>query len=135
MAVSQRLERRDTFSVDVLVERGLPERAFRRAPHYGGGGELDALSFVVVGVTRVVSVPNGAVLDKAGEGEIDPMRDTAFRYLRNGNWPRSISNSRSFGSTAPKTSLATRSCKSKISSSSPSERSAQNWTPFDASIN
>jgi hypothetical protein len=27
------------------------------------------------------------VLDKAGEGEIDPMRDTAFRYLRNGTGP------------------------------------------------
>ena len=35
-------------------------------------GEFDALSFLAAGATHVVSVPNGATLDKAGEGDIDP---------------------------------------------------------------
>jgi twinkle protein len=47
-------------------------------------GEPDALSFAVVGATHVVSVPNGAILQKPGEGKIDPKSDTAFSYLWDG---------------------------------------------------
>ena len=44
-------------------------------------GEFDALSFVAAGATHVVSVPNGAALNKPGEGDVDPTQDSAFRYL------------------------------------------------------
>jgi twinkle protein len=44
-------------------------------------GEFDALAFLEVGATHVVSVPNGAARDKPGEGNIDPSSDAAFRYL------------------------------------------------------
>jgi twinkle protein len=44
-------------------------------------GEFDALSFLAAGATHVVSVPNGAPLDRPGEGNIDPAEDSAFRYL------------------------------------------------------
>jgi twinkle protein len=45
-------------------------------------GEIDALSCLETGTTpHVVSVPNGAALDKAGEGDIFPAEDSAFRYL------------------------------------------------------
>ncbi len=47
-------------------------------------GELDALSFLAAGATHVVSVPNGATLDKPGEGDIVPRDDRAFRYLWDG---------------------------------------------------
>jgi twinkle protein len=48
-------------------------------------GEFDALSFLASGATHAVSVPNGAALDKPGEGEIVPSDDGAFRYLWDGN--------------------------------------------------
>jgi len=45
-------------------------------------GEIDGLSCLVTGVTpHVVSVPNGAALERPGEGDIDPAEDSAFRYL------------------------------------------------------
>ena len=44
-------------------------------------GEIDALSFMTAGFANVVSVPNGASLDRPGEGEIVPHTDGAFRYL------------------------------------------------------
>jgi twinkle protein len=47
-------------------------------------GELDGLSFVVAGLTHVVSVPNGSPFDKPGVGDINPMDDRAFRYLWDG---------------------------------------------------
>jgi twinkle protein len=48
-------------------------------------GEIDALSVLAAGVTPyVVSVPNGAALDKPGKGEIVPTEDDAFRYLWDG---------------------------------------------------
>jgi hypothetical protein len=46
-----------------------------------------------------------------------------------------ISDSRRRGSIAPTTLEATWSCKSKMSSSAPSKRSAQMWLPVAASIN
>jgi twinkle protein len=48
-------------------------------------GEIDALSFLAAGATCVVSVPNGAPFDKAGEGDVDPGEDGAFRYLWDGH--------------------------------------------------
>ncbi len=47
-------------------------------------GELDALSFLALGVECVVSVPNGAA-GRPGEGDIVPTADTGFSYLWNGN--------------------------------------------------
>jgi twinkle protein len=44
-------------------------------------GEIDALSFLTAGATHVVSVPNGAILQKPGEGEINPSDDRGFSYL------------------------------------------------------
>ena len=40
-------------------------------------GELDALSFLASGATHVVSVPNGAALEKPGEGDDRSRRRTA----------------------------------------------------------
>jgi twinkle protein len=47
-------------------------------------GEIDALSFIEAGATRVVSVPNGAA-GKPGEGDIDPNQDRQFAYLWEGD--------------------------------------------------
>ncbi len=45
-------------------------------------GELDALSFITAHAIHVVSVPNGAILNKRSEGIVDTGRaDTPFRYL------------------------------------------------------
>jgi twinkle protein len=46
-------------------------------------GEFDALSFMVAGAIRVVSVPNGAA-GKPGEGDIVPAQDQQFAYLWEG---------------------------------------------------
>lgn len=43
-------------------------------------GEMDALSFMEVGFTSVVSVPNGAVM-KVSDGKIDPREDNKFKFL------------------------------------------------------
>jgi hypothetical protein len=57
--------------------------------------ELDGLSFMVAGLTHVVSVPNGSPFDKPGVGDINPMDDRAFRYLWDGaNSRRGCSSSR-----------------------------------------
>ena len=48
-------------------------------------GEIDALSFLAVGASHVVSVPNGSPFEKPGEGDIDPVQDTACRYLWDGS--------------------------------------------------
>lgn len=47
-------------------------------------GELDAVSWMSVGATHVVSVPNGAALQKPGVGNINPLEDKAFAYLWEG---------------------------------------------------
>lgn len=47
-------------------------------------GEIDALSFLAAGGTRVVSVPNGAA-GRPGEGDINPADDHQFSYLWEGN--------------------------------------------------
>jgi len=47
-------------------------------------GELDAMSWVAAGATRVVSVPNGAA-GKPGEGDIVPSEDRQFAYLWDGD--------------------------------------------------
>jgi twinkle protein len=47
-------------------------------------GEMDALSALEAGHANVVSVPNGASKDRPGTGEIDPLDDTAFGYLWEG---------------------------------------------------
>ncbi len=44
-------------------------------------GELDCLSWLTAGATHVVSVPDGAAREEAGEGDIDPLQDTGFRWL------------------------------------------------------
>ena len=44
-------------------------------------GEIDALSFLASGATHVVSVPDGAQMEKPGEGAIKPSEDTAFTWL------------------------------------------------------
>jgi twinkle protein len=44
-------------------------------------GEIDALSFLAAGMQHVVSVPNGSPSDKPGEGDVNPLEDTAYRYL------------------------------------------------------
>jgi twinkle protein len=47
-------------------------------------GEIDALSFLAIGESHVVSVPNGAP-PRAGEGTIYPDEDRQFAYLWAGN--------------------------------------------------
>jgi hypothetical protein len=47
--------------------------------------------------------------------------------------PRSTSASLRLGSMAPTTASVTRSCRSKMSATSPSKRSAQTWRPESAS--
>lgn len=48
-------------------------------------GEFDGLSCMAVGALHVVSVPNGAILARPGEGDVVPAQDSAFAYLWRGN--------------------------------------------------
>lgn len=68
------------WNVDCLNEVFAPDE-----PLIITEGEIDALSWMAVGVGRVVSVPDGAQLAKPGEGEINPRTDGAFRYLWDGD--------------------------------------------------
>ncbi len=47
-------------------------------------GEIDGMSWMAAGATYVVSVPNGAILAKPGEGDVVPAEDTPFAYLWDG---------------------------------------------------
>lgn len=64
------------FNEDCLTETSSPN-----APLIITEGEIDALSWLTIGATHVVSVPDGAQLAKPGEGEIVVSSDTAFSYL------------------------------------------------------
>ena len=44
-------------------------------------GEIDCLSWIAAGATHVVSVPDGAQREEAGQGDIDPLQDTGFAWL------------------------------------------------------
>lgn len=46
-------------------------------------GEIDAMSLVEVGITNVVSVPNGAPI-KVSEGKVSPEEDRRFKYVWDG---------------------------------------------------
>lgn len=47
-------------------------------------GEIDGMSWLTAGAIHVVSVPNGAILSKPGEGDVVPSEDTPFAYLWQG---------------------------------------------------
>lgn len=47
-------------------------------------GEFDGLACLAAGATHVVSVPNGAILARPGEGDVIPSEDRAFSYLWRG---------------------------------------------------
>lgn len=44
-------------------------------------GEIDAISVAACDIRNVVSVPDGAQLDAAGQGHVDPDHDTAFGWM------------------------------------------------------
>jgi twinkle protein len=67
------------WNEDCLAKEG--DAPSSNAPLIITEGEIDALSFLASGATRVVSVPNGAPLSAPGEGDVNPSEDSAFRYL------------------------------------------------------
>src|SRR5215831_1900867 len=106
--------------------------------------ELDRLE-VLLEQLKTVEAERDALLKPASDEAASPAAmlvrlkgigpETAPRLLVGLRTARPISDCRSRGSIAPVTLDATRSCKSKISPSAPSKRSAQMWPPVDVSIN